>query len=87
MAHPTGGEWRACHRPGWCGARPFRRQCANCGLWAQADNEDQIPANKLHNAGGGMGTDTDQVARASAMEALLAAQAATTLPPRPTPPR
>ena len=41
--------------------------------WAQVNNTDQIPADKLLNAGGGLGTDTDNVARQAAAEALAAA--------------
>ena len=44
--------------------------------WTQVGNTDQIPADKLANAGGGLGTDTDTVARASAQEAHDAADAA-----------
>ena len=44
--------------------------------WAHEGNDDQIPANKLQLAGGGLGTETDTVARASAQEAHTAADAA-----------
>ena len=42
--------------------------------WAHSGNTDQIPASKLHNAGGGMGTDTDSVARAAAAQAQQVAE-------------
>ena len=45
-------------------------------MWAHEGNDDQIPANKLQLAGGGLGTDTDTVARASAQEAHDAADQA-----------
>ena len=44
--------------------------------WTQVGNTDQIPANKLQLAGGGLGTETDTVARASAQEAHDAADQA-----------
>ena len=41
-------------------------------VWAHEGNDDQIPASKLHNAGGGQGTGNDAVARATASDALAA---------------